>query len=92
MTPWVALSELGRDIDLEELQDLAGTLTLAAEDGAKIRASLSARAGTLRRKELTDAEGDAGEKSQSMLVAQLMICAAFLLYLAYPAVIRLLSA
>ncbi len=92
ITPWNALSDLGREIDVEELQDLGGMLSLAAEDGAKIRASLASRAGTLRRKELTDAEGAAGERSQSMLVAQLLICAAFLVYLAYPAVIRLLSA
>ncbi len=43
-----------------------------------------ARAESMRRKELADVEGQAGERSQSMLVAQLLICAAFLLFLAYP--------
>ncbi|AKU19224.1 type II secretion system protein [Luteipulveratus mongoliensis] len=90
-TPWVALGELGEEIDLEELRDLGAALGLAAEDGAKIRLSLAARAATLRRKELTDAEGDEGERSQSMLVAQLLICTAFLIYLAYPAITRLLA-
>ncbi len=36
-------------------------------------------------KELADIEGKAGERSQSMLVAQLLMCAAFMLFLGYPA-------
>ncbi len=46
----------------------------------------------MRRKELTAAEGAEGEKSQSMLVAQMLISTAFLIFLAYPAVSQLLSA
>ena len=91
-TPWVALGDLGRDINVEELKELSGALVLAADDGAKIRSSLTARAATLRRRELTQAEGEEGEKSQSMLVAQMLISTAFLLFLAYPAVSKLLAA
>jgi hypothetical protein len=35
-------------------------------------------------------EGRAGERSQSMLVAQMLIVLGYLLFLAYPAVIRIL--
>jgi tight adherence protein C len=91
-TPWAALGALGDEIDVEELKELSGSLVLAADDGAKIRSSLSARAATLRRRELTQAEGEEGEKSQSMLVAQMLISTAFLLFLAYPAVSKLLAA
>jgi tight adherence protein C len=91
-TPWAALGGLGEEIDVEELKELSGALVLAADDGAKIRSSLSARAATLRRRELTQAEGEEGEKSQSMLVAQMLISTAFLLFLAYPAVSKLLAA
>ncbi len=90
-TPWAALGELGEELGIEELRDMSGALGLAADDGAKIRASLSARAATLRRKEMSDEEGQAGERSQSMLVAQMLICAAFLVFLAYPAVAQLLA-
>lgn len=90
-TPWQALGELGDELGVEELRDLAGALGLAADDGAKIRSSLSARAATLRRKEMAENEGEAGERSQSMLVAQLLICSAFLLFLAFPAVERLVG-
>jgi tight adherence protein C len=90
-TPWEALGGLGDEIGVEELRDLAGALSLAGDEGAKIRVSLSARAASLRRKELADAEGAAGERSQSMLIAQMLICAAFLVFLAYPASFRILN-
>lgn len=90
-TPWVALGETGKEIGVEELEELSGALALAADDGAKIRTSLSARAATLRRRELTQAEGEEGEKSQSMLVAQMLISTAFLIFLAFPAVAGLLT-
>jgi tight adherence protein C len=91
-TPWAALGELGREIGLPELEELSGALVLAADDGAKIRTSLSARAATLRRRELTEAEGKEGEKSQSMLVAQMLISTAFLVFLGFPAIAQLLNA
>lgn len=91
-TPWEALGDLGREIGLQELEELSGALVLAADDGAKIRQSLSARAATMRRRELAAAEGEEGERSQSMLVAQLLLLVAFLLYLGYPAVILLFQA
>ena len=91
-TPWAALGALGEEINVDELKELSGALVLAADDGAKIRSSLSARAATLRRRELTQAEGEEGEKSQSMLVAQMLISTAFLLFLGYPAVAQLLKA
>jgi Flp pilus assembly protein TadB len=88
-TPWAALGDLGADIGVDELRDMSAALVLAADDGAKIRRSLSARAATLRRREMADVEGEAGEKSESMLVAQLVICLGFLVFLAYPAVSQL---
>jgi Flp pilus assembly protein TadB len=91
LTPWDALGRLGDEVGVDELRDLAGALSLAGDEGAKIRSSLSARAASLRRKELADAEGAAGERSQSMLIAQMLICAAFLVFLAYPATSRILN-
>ena len=88
--PWHALGALGEEIGIDELRDLSAALSLVAEDGAKVRESLVARAESLRRRELTDLEGQAGERSQSMLVAQLMLCAGFLLFLVFP-VVRLLG-
>ena len=90
-TPWAALGALGDELDIDELRDLAAALALVAEDGAKVRDSLAARATSMRRKELADAEGRAAARSQSMLVAQLLLCVGFLLFLTYPAVARVLG-
>ncbi|WP_329132935.1 type II secretion system F family protein [Streptomyces sp. NBC_01476] len=85
---WVALGRLGEDLGIEELQDLSVTLGLVADDGAKVRESLASRAETMRHRELSEIEGAAGEKSQSMLVAQLLLCAGFLVFLIFPAAMR----
>ena len=42
--PWTALGALGDELDIDELRDLAAALALVAEDGAKVRDSLAARA------------------------------------------------
>ncbi|WP_405582720.1 type II secretion system F family protein [Streptomyces sp. NBC_01190] len=85
---WVALGRLGEELGIEELQDLSVTLGLVADDGAKVRDSLASRAETMRHRELAEIEGAAGEKSQSMLVAQLLLCAGFLVFLIFPAAMR----
>jgi tight adherence protein C len=90
-TPWQALGGLGDEVDIAELRDLSAALALVADDGAKVRQSLSARAASMRNRQLSDLEGKAGERSQSMLVAQLLFCAAFMVFLSYPAVVRVLA-
>jgi tight adherence protein C len=85
-TPWQALGALGEEVRIDELRDLSAALSLVAEDGAKVRESLATRAAGLRRRELADLQGRAGERSQSMLVAQMLLAGAFLIFLIYPAV------
>jgi len=88
ISQWVALGNLGEELGVEELRDLSVTLGLVADDGAKIRESLASRAETMRHRELAEIEGTAGENSQSMLVAQLLLCAGFLVFLVFPAAMR----
>lgn len=91
VSQWEALGQLGTDLGVEELKDLSASLALVTDDGAKVRESLGSRAETMRHRELSEIEGSAGEKSQSMLVAQLMLCAGFLVFLIYPAAMRVFS-
>ncbi len=91
VTPWAALGELGDEVGVEELRDMAAALALVAEDGAKVRESLAARAASLRRRELAEVEGKAGQRSQSMLVAQLLLCVGFLIFLVYPALVDVMN-
>lgn len=90
-TPWAAMGRLGQTLRIDELRDLSAALALVAEDGAKIRESLGARATSMRRRELADAEGKAGENSESMLVAQLVIAMGFIVFLVYPALTGIMS-
>ncbi|GGK65769.1 type II secretion system protein [Sphaerisporangium melleum] len=91
ITPWQALGRLGDEINVDELRDLSAALGLVADDGAKVRASLTARSATMRRRELAEIEGQAGERSQSILVAQLLLCAGFVIFLSYPAAMKMLG-
>jgi hypothetical protein len=90
-TPWQALGRLGEETKVDELRDLSAALSLVAEDGAKVRESLAARAAPLRRREIAELQGQAGERSQSMLVAQMLMCAGFMVFLIYPAAVALLG-
>jgi tight adherence protein C len=90
-TPWQALGGLADEVRVDELRDLASSLSLVANDGAKVRESLTARAATLRRRQLTDLEGQAGERSQSMLVAQMVLVMGFLVFLVYPVIPALIG-
>ncbi len=86
---WTALGELGTELGVRELTDLGAALNLVADDGAKVRASLTSRAETMRRREIAEMEGKAGARSQSMLVAQLLLAAGFLVFILYPATVRI---
>ncbi len=90
-TPWQALGALGEEVRIDELRDLSAALSLVAEDGAKVRESLATRAASLRHRELAELQGQAAERSQSMLVAQMLLAVAFLIFLVYPAVRTLLG-
>ncbi|MFH8795755.1 type II secretion system F family protein [Streptomyces sp. NPDC017941] len=92
ISQWQALGALGEALGVEELKDLSASLALVADDGAKVRESLASRAETMRHRELAEIEGSAGEKSQSMLVAQLLLCAGFLVFLIFPAAMRVFQA
>lgn len=90
-TPWSALTELGERTDMPELRDLGGALSLVADDGAKVRESLAARASTLRRRQLAEAAGEEAKADQSISIAQVLLGVGFLIFLGYPAVINVLT-
>ena len=66
-------------------------LRLVDTSGAQAQTSLRAQAASLRDRELADAQGRANEQSQSMLVAQVVLGLGFVLFLGYPAVVRVLA-
>ncbi len=91
ITAWTALGELGERTGSPELRDLGSALSLVANDGAKVRESLSARASSLRRRQLSEAEGEAKRANQSMTAAQILLAVGFLVFLGYPALVNVLA-
>lgn len=90
-TPWAALADLGKRTGMQELQDLGGALMLVADDGAKVRQSLSSRATSQRRRQLAEAEGAAAKADQSMEMAQVVLFIGFVLFLGFPAVVAVMG-
>lgn len=90
-SPWAALAELGERTGMSELADLGGALLLVADDGAKVRSSLTARASTQRRRQLAEAVGAAEKADQSIQMAQVVLAVGFVLFLGYPAVVNVLA-
>jgi tight adherence protein C len=90
-TPWMALADLGERTGLPELQDLGSALRLVANDGARVRESLSSRASSQRRRQLAEAEGDAKKAHQGISQAQIVLMLGFLIFLGYPAVVNIFA-
>ena len=89
--PWREFAALGERIGVPELEELAASLALVGDHGARVRETLAARAATLRRRAITDAEGDAAQADQSMRIAQVLLALGFLILIAYPAIAAVLA-
>lgn len=90
-TPWTELGRLGHEIGVDELVELSVMLDNVADQGAKVRITLTERAKTMRIKRAAEMEEQAGGRSQSMLVAQMLLGVGFLLYLLYPAIMKMVG-
>lgn len=88
--PWVALAALGDRIGVSDLVELGALVQLVAHDGAQVRDTLTARAASIRAQELADAQGAAGKRDQSMLLAQVLLGVGFAVFVGYPAIVNFL--
>lgn len=91
ITAWAALGRLGQRIGMSELTDLDGVLSLAQNDGSRIKKTLIARAATLRDARIADAEAEANAATKSMELTLYFMGFAFLAYEFYPPVSRLFA-
>ncbi|HKE49889.1 MAG TPA: type II secretion system protein [Actinomycetes bacterium] len=90
LSPARSLGRLGSELDVPELIDLASQLSLVDTAGAQAETSLRAKAASLRERQLSDAHGKANERSQHMLIAQVLLGVGFLILIGYPAVSKVL--
>jgi Flp pilus assembly protein TadB len=85
-TPWDTFGELGDRLDVTELSQLATSLQLAGEHGARVRLTLTDRARALRTRQLADAEARARTVTEQMSVPVALLAVAFMLFVGFPAV------
>lgn len=88
-TPWEAFDELGEQLEISELRELAAAVSLVGDRGAQVRESLATRGQTLRHHQLAEIEADAEQTTQRMVVPLAVMFFSFLLFLMYPALVQM---
>lgn len=87
--PWEALARFGEALGIEEFGELAASAGLAGMEGAKIRATLVARATTIRRHDLANAEAEANVLTERLFLPGAFLLVGFLIFIGYPAFTRI---
>lgn len=88
---WRGIDGLGLRYQLNELRDLANAVALTNRKGATMKESLVAKARTVRARTLAAEEAAAEKASAQMTFPLLVMLTAFLVYIGYPAVMKVLQ-
>ena len=89
---WDGLRELGASLGNESLIEVANSVQLAGEHGARIRQSLHSKAASLRQKNLARIEYEAEQRTEKMGLPIVLLFLGFLLLIGYPAFIGTIGA
>ena len=90
-SPWDVFGELGDRLDVHELRELGASVSLAGTHGARIRASLAAKADALRGHQQAEVEADAEAATERMTIPVAVLLFGFLVFIAYPALVQITS-
>lgn len=90
-TPWRTLRQLGLELGVPDLAELAASVSLAGTEGAKVRASLATKAAALRAREASEIEAAAQSATERMALPVMALFAAFLVFIGYPALAQVLN-
>jgi len=90
-TPWTAFDCLGAETGIDELRELAASVGLAGEQGARVRMSLVAKTASIREHETAVVEAEAQAATERMALPLVMLLFSFVVFIGYPAVIRVLT-
>jgi tight adherence protein C len=91
LTVWSSFAQLGEDLDVPALIELASSVALAGSEGAKVRASIAVKADTLRSTELATAESEAQAATERMAIPSAMLLFGFVLLIGFPAVMTVIG-
>ncbi len=84
-SPSAGLAQLGADINISELTELATQLDLVEVTGAQAADTLRTKAEALRARQLAELHGDANARSQSLVLGQVLLGTGFMVLIGYPA-------
>jgi Flp pilus assembly protein TadB len=87
--PWDGLARLAIEIGITELGDLAEIAGVAGQEGARILATLNARAESMRAQALAASKAQAGARSTTMVLPIALLAGGFLVLLIFPDFYRL---
>lgn len=90
-SPWAVLARMAEDLDVPELAELASSIGLAGESGAKVRQSLAAKAASMREHELAEAQAAAETATERMSAPVVVMLLGFILLIGYPAIANVLA-
>jgi len=85
-TPWDVFDELGSDLGIDELQELAASAHLAGDQGARIRDSLAAKADTMRANQTAALEAQAEAATERMLLPVVTLVVGMILFIGFGVV------
>lgn len=85
-SPWEAFAQLGDELGVNELAELAATVSLAGDHGARIKQSLIAKADALRTAQAADLEANAEARTEKMIVPVVVMILGLVLFIAFGAV------
>ncbi|MFZ6003065.1 MAG: type II secretion system F family protein [Actinomycetota bacterium] len=84
-TPWDALARLGTEAQLDDLVELAAALSLAGDEGAAVRDTVSSKAKAIRERLTSEAERSAASVTERMGIPATLLLLGFILFLGFPA-------
>lgn len=85
MSYWDSLANVGYAADVSTLVEVAHTVRLAGEHGARVRASLVSKANALRKRNLAQVEHDEEQRTEKIGLPLVVLFIGFLLLVGYPA-------
>jgi tight adherence protein C len=91
-SPWESFSELGERIGVTELSEIAASVKLAGEQGARVKLSLAAKASALRAHQMARIEADAQAATERMGLPTALMFVGFMVLLGYPAMEQIVNA
>jgi pilus assembly protein TadC len=88
---WDELARFGARVGIPQIEEVAGSVRLAGEHGARVRLSLAARADSLRQRQMGELEAAAQSATERMGVPMVGLFLAFIVLVGYPAVALVLD-